>query len=378
MGRKHKDTSLSESPKANRDVLGAMLAVSKRFQGFKPATEVLTKVRAHPTVFPLYDRATKVGGHPLERVTLVHGPSNHGKTAFVHGLGLSFLNANDFYAYVDAEYTTPEDWLATLMGQKANHPGFVACRPKSFDETVESVRDVVTKIADARTKGELPAETTALIVVDSIQKLVPENLIAKMLKGDSGLDGASGRGAMIKAALNSQWLNELTPLMYHAKASMLFISREYEAAVDLSKIHEPGGGSEYKVGGGKALIFESSLVSRITRTWVKEGSGKDGRVVGERHEIKITKTKVSGKQDKYETGYFHTSNGLLVPAGYDKARDVLELALDSGTVQLNGAWLVCDTLGKKWNGTSKAVVELTKDQFLLDTLEGAARTVSGA
>jgi recombination protein RecA len=212
-------------------------------------------------------------------------------------------------------------------------------------------------------------------VVDSVRKLVPKNLMSKLLKGaeKESIDGAGGRGAMIKAALNAQWLDELVPLLYHTKTSLVFIAREYEQGVDLSKIHEPGGGNEYKVGGGKAIIFESSIVARITRSWVKEGEGDTARIVGERHRIDITKTKVAGKQHKTSTGWFHTSNGVLVPAGFDRARDVLELAIDAGVVEKAGAWLQCKALGKKWQGMSNAVAALTKEPGLLDTLEGEAR-----
>jgi RecA/RadA recombinase len=358
--------------------LKAMAGLTAKLKGFKPAKEVLTKVRALPTIFPLYDRATKVGGHPLERFALVHGPSNHGKTAFVHGLGLSFLRTGNFYFYVDAEYTSPETWLDTLMHQYSDHPGFVAQRPESYDETVESVRQSLLTIAKARDDGDLPPDATALVVVDSIQKLMPKNLMSKIVKDSNknGFDGASGRGAMIKAALNAQWLNELTPLLYHTKATMVMISREYQTGEDLSKLHEPGGGSEYVVGGGKSLVFESSLVVRVTRRFVEEGSGENKKIVGERHQLQITKTKVSGKQAKSEYGYFHTSNGVLVPAGFDRARDVLELAIGAGKVEQNNAWYSCPVLGKKWNGISKAVVELTNDPFLLDTLEGESRGTS--
>lgn len=361
--------------KADTAKLKALHKVSQRFKGFKPATEVLTRVRAHPTIFPLYDRATKVGGHPIERIALVHGPSNHGKTAFVHGLGLSFLRASNFYAYVDAEYTTPEEWLQMLMRGYKDHPGFVASRPSSYEQTVDAIRDFVNNVASARNAGDIDPETTALIVVDSVRKLVPKNLMAKLLKGaeKESIDGAGGRGAMIKAALNAQWLDELVPLLYHTKTSLVFIAREYEQGVDLTKLHEPGGGSEYKVGGGKALIFESSLVARITRSFTKEGQGDASRIVGERHRIDITKTKVSGKQHRVETGFFHTSNGVLVPAGFDRARDVIELALDAGVIEQAGSWLKCDDLNVKWQGVSKAVVELTKDEAMLDTLEGIAR-----
>lgn len=357
--------------------LSALYAVSQKMKGFRPAKEVLTKIRSHPTIFPLYDRATGIGGHPLERVVLIHGPSGHGKTAFVHGLGLSFLHAHNFYAFVDAEYTTPEDWLQTLMSGYSEHPGFIASRPNSYEETVDSVRSVVTNIADARKRGDIPEETTGLIVIDSLKKLVPVNLMKNLLKGaesaDGSIDGARGRGAMMKAALNAQWLDELIPLLYHTKCTLVFIARETESAIDLRKPSEPGDGMGYKVTGGKSLIYESSMVGRITHTWVKEGSGDSSRVVGERHRISITKTKVSGKTAKVENGYFHTSNGLLVPQGFDRARDVLELALDSGHVKQTGAWYQCDTLNCKWQGISKAVVALSQDQVMLDTLEGEAR-----
>lgn len=375
MPRQTKKAPEAAETKADTAKLKALHKVSQRFKGFKPATEVLTKVRVHPTIFPLYDRATKVGGHPIERIALVHGPSNHGKTAFVHGLGLSFLRAGNFYAYVDAEYTTPEEWLQMLMRGYQDHPGFVASRPDSYEQTVDAIRDFVNNVAAARNAGDLEPETTALIVVDSVRKLVPKNLMAKLLKGaeKESIDGAGGRGAMIKAALNAQWLDELVPLLYHTKTSLVFIAREYEQGVDLSKLHEPGGGSEYKVGGGKALIFESSLVARITRSYVKEGQNETARIVGERHRIDITKTKVSGKQHKVETGFFHTSNGVLVPAGFDRARDVIELALDAGVLEQAGSWLKCDQLNAKWQGVSKAVVELTSNEAMLDTLEGLAR-----
>ena len=64
--------------------------VAARFKGFQPAAEVLTKVRAVPTIFPQFDHATKVGGLPVERFMLVHGPSANGKSTMVLGLIRSF------------------------------------------------------------------------------------------------------------------------------------------------------------------------------------------------------------------------------------------------------------------------------------------------
>ena len=354
-----------------KDRLGALRNVATSFGNWKPAGEVLTAVRAHPTIFPLVDRATGVGGWPIQRIGLVHGPSNHGKTAFVHGLGLSFLNSGNFYAFVDAEYTTPSDWLRTLMAEQADHPGFVAMRPRNYEQTVKAVREFAQTIANQRAKGALPPDVTGLIVVDSVRKLVPKKLLDNMMKDSGGLDGASGRGAMMKAALNGQWLDELVPLMFHANLGMVFISREIENTDTAMKLNEPGAGFDYKVQGGKAMLYESSLVTRITRSWVKDGSGDDARIVGERHKVAITKTKVSGKTDKVSNGFFHTSNGLLVPTGFDRARDVLELALDAKVVTQSGSWFRWGDM--KWQGQNNAVKALSADGALLDTLEGEAR-----
>jgi recombination protein RecA len=362
-----------KTERVDRSRLNALASVAKQFKAWKPASEVLTKVRAHPTIFPGVDRATGVGGWPVQRVTLVHGPSNHGKTQFVHGLGLSFLQAGNFYAYVDAEYTTPSTWLASLMSGFEMNPAFVAQRPKSMEETVEGVREFATNISKARRDGDIPEDVCGLIVVDSIRKLVPQRLLDKILKGEGGTDGASGRGMMMKAALNAQWMDELVPLLYHSNLAMVIISRETEAQQEPGgiKLNEPGAGFDYKVGGGKGLVYESSIVARITRSWVKEGTGETARIVGERHKVSITKTKVSGKQDKVINGFFNTSNGAVSPEGFDLARDVFELALEMKVIEQTGAWFKWQD--QKWQGESKAVLALSKDAALLGTLEGLVR-----
>ena len=68
----------AEAP--SRERLSALAGVAGRFKKFRPAREVLTLVKAVPTRFPQFDHATRVGGLPIERFMLLHGPSNHGKT----------------------------------------------------------------------------------------------------------------------------------------------------------------------------------------------------------------------------------------------------------------------------------------------------------
>ena len=71
------------SKKTVKQRLDAVGAVAKRFTSWRPATEVLTRVEAQPTIFVQLDEATRVGGWPIQRFGLVHGESGHGKTSYV-------------------------------------------------------------------------------------------------------------------------------------------------------------------------------------------------------------------------------------------------------------------------------------------------------
>lgn len=320
-----------------------MQSVASRFGVWRPAAEVLTAVRAVPTCFIQVDRATQVEGWPIERIATVHGPSNHGKTAFCHGIGLSFLQRGHFYGFIDAEYTTPARWLKELMGRYARHPGFVALRPQSFEQTVDAVRQFAETIGESRDKGDIEPDTSAIVVVDSIRKLIPERLLAKILaegaEGKKGsVDGMSGRGAMYKAALQSQWMDELVPLLARTGTGMIVITRE--ADDPNADARDLMFDAAWKVQGSKSLVYDASLVVRITReSWVKEGPKDDPTIVGERHLARIWKTKVGSKDEgKHADAYFHTSNGHGAPIGFDPARDVFELALQLGIIEQAGAW----------------------------------------
>jgi recombination protein RecA len=360
-------------PKLTTSHMHRMGDFAKRFKEWKPAREVLVKVRAVPTRFIQYDRATRVGGHPIERFATIHGPSNHGKTTFCHGLGMSFLQRGHFYLFVDAEMTTPITWLSNLMSGYEDHPGFLALRPDSYEQTVDAVRDFVQRLKVARDAGELEPDTSALIVVDSIRKLVPKDLLKRIQKGadsndkkSGGVDGMRGRGAMIKAAMNSAWLDELIPLLYHTSTSMAVIARETE------------GEGEYDapvVAGGGALIYDASLVIRIQRAaWVKESSADNSPIIGERHRVQIRKTKVAGKDDKVVNSYFHTSNGVLIPEGFDQGRDLAELGEKYGILQKSGSWYQWPEVRKRWQGINAVVKSLYASPELMSKLELAVRS----
>ena len=336
--------------------------------GWGQGAAVLERVRAVPTMWPQINLASRIGGWPIQRIGLIHGPSAHGKTSFSHGLGLSFLQRGHIYGFIDAELTTPESWLQTLMDQQSRNPAFRAMRPTSYEQAALGVRKLCESVIEGREAGKLPADTAGVIVVDSLRKLQPERLLAKLEKEEGGIDGASGRAAQMKAAINAQWMDELAPLAYKANFGIVLISREYDRS------NPQPGQEQFVVAGGKAVNFDSSLTARIVRSeWVHDGSGDNKRVVGERHAVQIRKSKIGALDGKITTTYFHTSNGTLTPEGFDLPRDLLEMAEEIGAIKKDGAWYSYkgERIGQ---GASQVVKRLHEDAALLGELRVACET----
>lgn len=365
----------------NRDVLQGMEGVASSFKEWRPATEVLVKVEAVPTIFPQYDIATRVMGHPIARFCRLRGPSNEGKTSFAIGLMLSFLQRGHFAGFADAERTTPPEWLNSMMGEYVSHPAFQALPVRSYEHTVDGVREFCETIAEARAQGKIPEETSGLIVIDSIRKLVPKNLLKELSKGvgeakkgpggrkgkERGVDGMGGRAGQIKAALNAAWCDELVPLLADTRMAMLVIARETEDP-DATSMWDEG----IKVGGGKALLYDSSLDIRVQRNFITDPDNTKV-MFGERHRVEIRKTKVGKKELKMPVGYFHTSNGVDSPEGFDRARDVLELARSHGIIDMKGGGHYRYEGKSIGQGERKALRTLREADGLLAEIELLAR-----
>lgn len=395
MRRRVQNENPEVTERTTRDSRLAMLGeLGKKSNAFRPAREVLRRVRAVRTIFPQYDHATRVNGHPIERVATVHGPSSHGKTTFTLGLGLSFLMRDHFFKLIDAERTTPMSWIEEMFGPYSTHPGFIASRPRTYEEAVAEQREFCNMIGEAKVKGKLPPDTTALTVVDSVRKLVPKGFFEKVTKAVAeddakkkgtrvnpktvGVDGFGGRGAQIKAALNAAWLDELVPLLEDTGTALAFITRETDDPD--ADVWDKRSGEDFKIGGGRAIVYDSSLLIRIERAaFIRKGVGKDASdeekrsapTYGERHRFTIRKTKIAGKRTKFVVGFFHTSNGTLTQTGFDRARDVLELAENFEIVHKAGGWIQWKK--RRWQGLDNAVKKITEDPELLAELESAVR-----
>lgn len=360
--------------------IDALAAIANRMSGsWQRANNVFIPVRAVPTIFPWFDLETRVGGLPTERVLLVHGPSNEGKTLFVVGLCLSFLRRGHFAAFVDAEQSTPSTWLKKLMGDYFDSPAFMAMLPESYEQTVDAVRTFCGRIGDAKKEKQIPEDTSGIVIIDSIRKLTPKKLMDNLFEGGAekvkgkgrfakskGIDGYGGRAAQYKAALNSQWMDDLVPMLRKTGTVVVIITREVE---------DPDAGmfdfEDFIVQGGKSLFYESGLCVRVVLSKDLKDEGKN--LIGQRHSLIIRKTKVAQKETKHPTAYFHSSTGIESPEGFDLARDVLGLAVETGIVEVRGGGYVWDKK-RLGSGESGALTRLREDAELLSNLEQKLRS----
>lgn len=376
MARKPSGSAASlPSPAANRARLDAMAKVAGAFQSFRPAAEVVRRVEGVPTIFVDLDRMLGCGGLPTSRVIVVHGPANAGKTALTLGLGLSFLRRDHFFGLADLERTTPTDWLQGLYGEAFSHPGFVALDGDgTFENVRDGHRDFFDKVAEGRRRGDLPPETRAVTLVDSIKKLMPKKLweeLDKAVAADAseakgqgrrnkkpkGVDGAGGRAGQIKAAYLSAWFDELAPLLATTLGTVVMIARESVTEEQVGQFTR----EVITLGGGNATNFESSATLRVTAHPIYEEVGKEKQYVGERHVLQLRKTKVAAKDERMPEAVFHTSNGALCPAGFDPARDLLACALELGVVKIGGSYYNCENVegvDRLGQGIDKAIDKL--------------------
>jgi hypothetical protein len=294
------------------------------------------------------------------------------------GLVASFLQREHFALYVDAERTTPIDWVQNLLGPLHSHPGFYAIRPDNYEDTIGKVRSFLNLVAQVRADGTVPPDTSAIVVVDSLKKLVPKDLMAEILeevKKPAEITAGRDRKGQIQAKMNAAWMDELVPLLEHAQAGFLAIAREM-IDPDNTDVWAKKAGTNYKVGGGTAIYYDASLVVRVERDgWVAKKSAEKGVrdiTYGERHKVTVRKTKIGGKEGRDTVCYFHSSNGVLIPEGFDRARDVLELGVKFGVIEQSGAWFSFE--GEKLGAGLHAVVKaLTEHPELLATIESVVR-----
>lgn len=343
------------------------LDVTKVAKGWGKARDVFRPVRAHPTIFADFNRAARVGGLPLGRVSVVYGPSAGGKSLFALGLCASFVRAGHLAAYVDAERSTPEEFATDILEDLDRYPNFGAKLPTHYEATIDEVDAFLDGVIASRARRP---DLASIVVVDTINKLQPKNELAKIMK-DGGEELSKGHQGRDRARMNKAWLDHLTPRLEAANCAFVAVAWEKGAGVD-----HRGNPTDGEPLGGDAMVYETSGHKiRVGRVGVVRDPAKD--VVAVKFRARIRKSKVAPMDGNYSDSHFYVAAGTR-STHLDVARDYVAVAIELGVVDLRGAWYAFE--GRRiGQGIERVIERLEKDEALLDELRAAvdARTSGG-
>ncbi len=354
--------------------------------GWDQAADVLPNIFAIETIFPDFNLKSRVGGLPSDRVVIVHGETHGGKTAGAIGFIISYLLGGHGVAYIDAEHSTPKEYMGQLVRQVTGmglhqFPNFVAKRPKNYEDTITDVdRYLAFMTAQRKTNPEL----RGLIVVDSLNELTPKRELEQMLAGinklvpegeeapkkgkyekDKGGDAIDKGWGRVRAQLNAAWLSHLIPRLADAGCTLLAIVQEKEGDSSTKKPWEQELMEEFQILGGKKAKYAASLLLRFEKLkQVKEGEGKDAPTLAWEHQIRIWKSKVGAMEGRWTLCKFF----MRMDGGFDLARNLIFVGKKLGVIQGTG-WLSFS--GIRVNGEKAMVAWLDKDPALMAKLTDA-------
>ncbi len=346
-------------------------------KGMAPASEVLDLITSVRTIFPDFNRATTVGGLPVRRMHTVHGPTHGGKTAFVAGLLKSFADVGYMTGLVDAEHTFGKEFAIELIHDMEQMRNFLAIRPDSYEEAINAVDEFLTEAMVVKAKYP---DHKCILVVDTINKLVPQRELKKMME-KGGEEVSKGHQGRYRAAINQAWLDSLTPKIARADCALVIVAQEREGGDSGDWFND-----EVTVKGGAALTFDASLLIRVSKaapiflTANKEKRQND-QITGFAHRVRIWKSKVGHMDGNYSDCGFHLSNGKLTPPGFDTARDAVSVGVKLGIVKQSGSWYAYKKRRKqglhnmvKHVGVHPPIMEKLLDDVAarLDKIEGRA------
>ena len=285
-------------------------------------------------ILPL-DVALGVGGLPRGRIIELYGPESSGKTTICLNVIAEAQKNSEKCAIVDNENAIDCEWARKLG---VNTDDLMVSQPDSGEDSL-SIAEMLIE------------DKVSVIVVDSVAALVPR----AELEGQIG-DAHVG----LQARLMSQALRKLTSKV-RASGSILIFTNQIREKIGIK------WGDPTTTSGGRALKFYTSVRIQTARyaninekgTVEEEGETGSKNAIGSTIGIKIVKNKVA-PPFKYTQAY------LLFDKGFDKAYNVVELALTNKLIEKRGAWF--DFEGQAYQGKNNLIEAIRDNKNLLDKL----------
>lgn len=285
-------------------------------------------------VLPL-DLALECGGYPRGRIVEIFGSESAGKsTLALHGVA-SFQRAGDRVLYVDTEHVLDEAY-AKALGVDVD--ALLVSQP----DTAEQAFEVIQRLGGLSEVG--------LVVVDSVAALVPRAEV----EGDFG-DAHVG----LIARLMSQSMRKLSAVLPDAGTTSIWINQLR------SKVGVMYGPTE-TTSGGRALPYYASIrLQAYVGTKEKDLAGDPSH---NRMKIKVVKNKCGRPFREIECD-------LEYGVGISPEGCLLDVGIDTGIIQKNGAWFTYtgEQIGQ---GRTKAKAFLAEHTNTAAEIEQRIREVS--
>lgn len=311
-------------------------SIVKGKQAIDSITTMLTLERI-PTGDISLDVATE-GGIPVGRYIQFEGNQSSTKTTHALHLLREAQKLGLTPVFLDYEGTTDTAYLEKIGVDVEN---LIYARPDGIEEGFQIILDLQK------------AEVAHIAVIDSLAVAKPTKEL------DQNIGETSRLG--VKQQLVDSFLGKMQ--MCNNR-----LSREGKTqftVIALNQLREKIGalyGDPEYAPGGKAKDFYSSMTVRFRKgDWIKEGTGQNQVIVGHEVKFKISKSKVSKREETGEIDfYLPTSNSPAVKGGYfDNAKSTIILAVEYGLITRGGSWYF---LGESKHQGANQLVDFVKER----------------
>ena len=294
-------------------------------------------VESIPTGSISLDAALGVGGLPRGRIVEIYGPEAGGKTTVSLHVVAAAQKKGGIAAFIDAEHAL-DPVYAKKIGVDIDN--LLISQPDYGEQALEICETLVRSGA------------VDVIVIDSVAALVPK----------AEVDGEMGDMQVgLQARLMSKALRKLTSVISKSKTIVIFINQLRE------KVGIMFGNPEVTPG-GRALKFYSSVRLDVRKS--ENIKDDNGAMIGSRVKVKVVKNKVAPP-------FKEASFVLVYGEGISKEADLIDLAINQGVLQKNGAWIMNgeERLGQ---GLENSKVYLKEHRDTFNKIEQAVRKMIDA
>lgn len=283
------------------------------------------------------------GGWPLNKWNEIIGFESAGKTALI----LKTIAANQA---LDPNYLTV--WIAA--------EDFVPEYAAKLGCDVDRIIVINTNIMEDAYDGAiefLASKSVDCVVIDSLPALVPKQEDDK----DMG-EMSPGRGAL----LTGQFFRKQTPsirrsLVEEERNVLAFMVNQYREKIGVMY------GDNKTTPGGVGKNFAYFTRCEVRRDdWIEEGPSGNKTRVGQTLKVRTIKNKTHVPQQVATFDFYFADSGEFKAGDYDRLKEIIGLALDTGVIQRAGAFysLPSNPEAGKWQGRDKVVEALREDSNL--------------